>query len=91
MEDKEASFDELQDRIARTVALLDSVPSDSMDGREDAQIMLPTSGGEVPFVARNYVLGFAVPNFFFHVTTAYALLRMKGVPIGKMDYLGAIR
>jgi len=59
--------------------------------REEATVMLPTPNGEIPFVARDYVLGFVLPNFFFHLTTAYALLRMKGVPIGKLDYLGAVR
>jgi uncharacterized protein len=91
MEDKESSFEDLQERIARTVELLRSVPADSMIGREDARVTLPVPGGEVPFTAQGFVLGFALPNFFFHVTTAYALLRMKGVPVGKLDYLGPIQ
>ncbi|MBA2934054.1 DUF1993 domain-containing protein [Sphingomonas sp. CGMCC 1.13654] len=90
MEDKEASFDDLQARIVRTVDFLKGVPANCMDGREEAQIALPPKG-EIVLSGRDYVLGFALPNFFFHVTTAYALLRMKGVPIGKRDYLGAIR
>ncbi len=90
MEDNERSFDDLQARIAKTIALLESVPADAMDGREDAQVELKTPRGTFPFTARNYLLGFAIPNFFFHVTTAYALLRMKGVPIGKLDYMGAL-
>jgi hypothetical protein len=91
MADTEASFDDLQARIAATVEFLKAVPADSFDGREEATVMLPTPNGEIPFVARDYVLGFVLPNFFFHLTTAYALLRMKGVPIGKLDYLGAVR
>lgn len=90
MEDKEQSFDELQARIAATVALIEAAPADSMDGREDAEVELKTPRGTLHFTARDYLLGFALPNFFFHVTTAYALLRMKGVPLGKLDYLGAL-
>ncbi|WP_159587874.1 DUF1993 domain-containing protein [Chelativorans xinjiangense] len=90
MEDNETSFDELQTRIAATVAFLKAVPAHSMDGREEAEVVLKTGQGSMTFTARNYVLGFAIPNFYFHVTTAYALLRHKGVPLGKMDYIGRI-
>lgn len=90
MEDNESSFDELQARIAATIAFLQTVPADSMDGREDAEIILPTPSRSIRFRGKAYVLEFAIPNFFFHVTTAYALLRMKGVPVGKLDYLGGI-
>ena len=50
---------------------------------------MKTPRGDLTFVGRDYLLGFALPNFYFHVTTAYAILRAKGVVIGKMDYLGA--
>lgn len=86
--DTETSFDELQARIAATVALLKAVPTTAMDGREEAEIVVETPHRSFSFAGRDYILHFAVPNFFFHVTTAYALLRMKGVPVGKMDYLG---
>ena len=88
MPDTETSFDELQARIAATVAFLEAAPAESFDGREAATVTLKTAGGEVSFSGRDFVLGFALPNFFFHLTTAYAILRMKGVPIGKLDYLG---
>ena len=91
MPDTEASFDELQARIATTVAFLDAVPREAIDGREDADIELKTPSGSFPFKGRGYVLGFALPNFYFHVTTAYDILRHKGVPLGKRDYLGGIR
>ncbi|MDT8757147.1 DUF1993 domain-containing protein [Sphingomonas psychrotolerans] len=91
MPDTEASFDELQARIAATVAFLNAVPREAIDGREDADIELKTPSGSFPFKGRGYVLGFALPNFYFHVTTAYAILRHKGVPLGKRDYLGGIR
>ncbi|PRD42967.1 DUF1993 domain-containing protein [Phyllobacterium phragmitis] len=88
MEDDEANFNDLQARIAATVAFLKTVPAHAMDGREEAEVELKTGQGSKTFTARDYVLGFAIPNFFFHVTTAYALLRHKGVPLGKLDYLG---
>lgn len=88
MADDEASFAALQQRIAATLAFLDTVPRAAIDGKEDAPVTLVTSGGSVDFTGQSYVLGFVLPNFYFHITTAYALLRMRGVPIGKMDYLG---
>jgi len=91
MPDTEASFDELQARIAATVAFLISVPREAIDGREDADIELKTPRGSFPFKGLGYVLGFATPNIYFHVTTAYDILRHKGVPVGKMDYLGGIQ
>jgi hypothetical protein len=88
MEDNEASFDDLQARIARTIEFLTTVPADSMDGREAAQVELKTPNTTLSFSAKDYVLGFALPNFFFHVTTAYDILRHKGVPLGKLDFIG---
>lgn len=90
MEDNEDSFDALQDRIARTIDVLRAVPAGAMDGREDAEVEFVARGTTLLFTGRTYVLTFALPNFFFHVTTAYGLLRHKGVPVGKMDFLGAI-
>lgn len=88
MKDEEVSFEDLHDRIANTVAFLKKVPAASMDGRDEAPVELKSGGSVRTLTARDYILGFALPNFFFHVTTAYALLRHKGVPIGKLDYLG---
>jgi uncharacterized protein len=90
MPDTEASFDELQARIAATVAFLESVSRAAIDGREDADVELKTPSRSFAFKGRGYLLGFALPNFYFHLTTAYAILRHKGVPLGKMDYLGGI-
>lgn len=90
MPDEEASFADLQQRIANTIAYLESVPREAIDGREDATVTLTTPGGSFDFTGRSYALNFVLPNFFFHVTTAYAILRHKGVPIGKLDYLGGI-
>jgi hypothetical protein len=88
MPDTEVSFDDLQARIAATVDFLKAVPADAMDGREGAHVELKTPTASIDFTGTSYVLGFAAPNFYFHVTTAYALLRMKGVPVGKLDFLG---
>lgn len=90
MPDEEASFADLQERIAKTMAFLKAVPRDAIDGKEDATVTLTTPGGSFDFTGRGYVLNFLLPNFFFHVTTAYGLLRHKGAPIGKLDYLGGI-
>jgi hypothetical protein len=90
MPDTEQSFAELQARIAKTIALLEAVPRERIDGREDAQIVLKIPNGEIPFTGRSHVLTFSLPNFYFHVTMAYALLRQAGVPVGKLDYLGGI-
>ncbi|MGV8939474.1 MAG: DUF1993 domain-containing protein [Allorhizobium sp.] len=88
MADEEVTFEDLHGRINRTVEFLKSAPAGSMDGRDDAMVELKSGGSVRSFTARDYILGFALPNFFFHVTTAYAILRHKGVPIGKLDYLG---
>ncbi|MDX3900618.1 MAG: DUF1993 domain-containing protein [Sphingobium sp.] len=88
--DTESSFAELQERIAKTVTFLEAVPRDRIDGREEAEIVLQTPGGSLTFAARAYVLDFVLPNVFFHVTMAYALLRQAGAPLGKLDYLGPI-
>ena len=90
MPDEEASFADLQARIAKTVAFLNAVPREAIDGKEDAPVELKTPNRTLTFTGQSYVLGFVLPNFYFHVTTAYALLRAKGVPIGKMDFLGGV-
>jgi len=88
MEDNEASFDDVKARIAKTIDFVKSVPADAINGKEEAEVVLKFPKGEFKFAGRDFLLGFAHPNFYFHVTTAYGLLRMKGVPIGKMDFLG---
>jgi hypothetical protein len=90
MPDTETSFAELQARIAATVDFLNSVPREAVNGREDADVEVKTPSRSFQFKGRGYLLGFALPNFYFHVTTAYGILRHKGVPLGKMDYLGGI-
>ena len=87
IEDNETSFDDLQRRIQATLDVLAAAPASCMDGREEAQVVVKTRAGELHFTGRDYVLSFALPNFFFHVTTAYAILRHKGVSVGKVDFL----
>lgn len=87
-EDNEASFDELQARIAKTVAFLNGLRPEQIDGSEDRDISIPTRGQPLQFKALPYLLNFALPNFYFHVMTTYAILRHNGLDIGKMDYLG---
>ena len=89
MADTETSFAELKTRIDATVAFINSVDRSAFEGGEDRDVVLKFPGGEQHFKGGAYLTGFALPNFFFHVTTAYALLRAAGVEIGKRDYLGA--
>ena len=90
MPDDEQTFAQLQARIAKTIALLEAVPREKIDGREDATVVLKIPGGEIPFTGRSHVLTFSLPNFYFHLTITYALLRQAGVPVGKMDFLGGV-
>ena len=89
--DTETSFAELQERIAKTIAFIESIPADRVDGSEDRQIDLKAGGRELSFRGQPYLLSFVLPNFFFHVTTAYAILRHQGVKLEKRDFLGEIQ
>jgi uncharacterized protein len=86
--DTEASFAELQERIAKTVTFLQSLAPEQVDGSEERQVILKFPGGEMQFTGQSYLLGFALPNFYFHATTAYDILRHNGVELGKKDFLG---
>lgn len=90
MKDEEKTFDDVFARIEKTIGFMNSVDPASMDGRDQAEVELKTSGGVLTYTARDYALNFAVPNFYFHYTTAYDILRHKGVPVGKRDYLGRV-
>lgn len=87
-EDKEASFDELKARIAKTVAFLQTFTPAQIDGSEAKEIVLKMRSGEMKFNGQDYLTGFVLPNLFFHVTTAYAILRHNGIELGKKDFLG---
>jgi hypothetical protein len=86
-EDDEASFAELQARIDKTVAFLDSLDPAAFEGAEGRTVTLQLRSGAREFTGLDYLTTWANPNFYFHVTTAYAILRHGGVEIGKMDYL----
>ena len=87
-EDNEQTFEELQARIAKTVAFVETFTAAQIDGSEERDIVYPTSSrGDLKFKGADYLLGFALPNFYFHVVTAYDILRANGVEIGKRDFL----
>jgi len=88
--DTEQTFDELKARIAKTLDFIGSVPAAEIDGSEEREIALTIGGNPRTFKGQPYLLHFALPNFYFHVTTAYDLLRHKGVPLGKRDFIGGV-
>ena len=86
--DDETTFGQLQARIQDTLAWLETVPFDAFDGREAANITFPVGREKTRTMSGEaYLKHHALPNFFFHVVTAYGLLRHGGVDLGKMDYL----
>jgi uncharacterized protein len=88
-EDSEQTFAELQERIKKTVAVLDTMSAAQFEGGADKQIVLrPGTPKEKTLSGQDYVLRYGLPQFFFHVTTAYDLLRHNGIEIGKKDYMG---
>jgi hypothetical protein len=87
MADTETTFAELRERIAKTIAFLDTIKKDDVDARHAATIELPMPGRTLTFTAPDFLMQFSLANFLFHVTTAYALLRAQGVPLGKIDFL----
>ena len=92
MADEEKNLAELRERISKTIAYISEADPTAFEHREGAEITLSFPNLEMKFTGQSLVTDFTLPNFFFHVTTAYALLRSKGVQIGKMDYLaGASR
>ena len=87
-EDTEKTLEDLKARLARTVDFIGSFRAGQLDGTEDKDIVMKLGQREVSWKGMQYLLGFALPNFYFHVTTSYAILRHCGVPIGKRDYIG---
>jgi hypothetical protein len=88
LEDNEKTFEELKARIARTIAIVESFTATQIDGSEEREIVLKIGDQNLTFKGMQYLLGFAWPNFYFHVTTAYNILRHSGVDIGKRDFIG---
>jgi uncharacterized protein len=90
-DDTEASLAELRTRVLATVEFLTSVPASKIDGTEDKDITIPRRDGSMVMKGEPYLKHFVLPNFYFHLTTTYALLRHNGVELGKMDFLGAVQ
>ncbi|MDH4566693.1 DUF1993 domain-containing protein [Pseudomonas sp. BN414] len=88
--DTETTFEELQARIAKTQMFIKDIDASKLDGSEDRTVVLKMRSGDMSFSGRDYLLGFALPNFYFHITAAYAILRHNGVDVGKMDFLGGV-
>ena len=89
--DVETTFPELQDRIKKTITFLQSVNAKQVDGTEAKAIALKVGPNELKFEGYKYLTHFVVPNFYFHISIAYAILRHNGLDVGKMDFLGPIQ
>ncbi len=87
-EDTEQSILELKARIAKAVAFIQSVKPEQIDGTEDKEIVIKRGDKETRYTGMQFLLGHATPNFYFHVTTCYNILRHNGVELGKRDYIG---
>ena len=87
-EDNEKTLPELKARIAKTVAFIQTVTPGQIDGSEDREIVIKRGDKETRYKGMQFLLGHALPNFYFHVATTYNILRHNGVEIGKRDYLG---
>ena len=81
----------LQEMIAEAAAALEAVDRAEIDALEGGRLVFEVQGRELPFTAENFVLSFSLPNFYFHAATAYDILRMKGAPLGKRDFMGRMR
>jgi hypothetical protein len=87
-EDNETTIAELRERLANTAAYLATIAPDALDGTESREVVIAPGGNKVIFRGDEYLATFALPNFYFHISMAHAILRNQGVPVGKMDYLG---
>jgi uncharacterized protein len=87
--DSETTLAELKDRIAKTIEFIATIPDAAFEGAEARSITIKAGPRELSFPAAQYYHSYAIPNFYFHMTTCYAILRANGVEIGKTDFLGA--
>jgi hypothetical protein len=85
---KDATFEDLKARIAWAIDFAAGIPQDAFDGAEDREIVFPTGDTNRTLSGRDYLLGFSMPNFYFHVTTVYDILRHNGVALDKDDFIG---
>jgi len=89
MPDTETTWADLKGRLQKTIDFVASIKPEQVDGREDSTIELKFPGRTMTFTGKDFLTNFSLPNFYFHVVTAYGLLRKEGVPLGKMDFLAA--
>jgi hypothetical protein len=88
--DTESTFPELEARIAKTIAFVKGFTATQIDGSEERSVLLKMRSGDMTFRGQDYLFKLTLPNFYFHITTAYDILRHNGVEVGKMDYLGKL-
>ena len=84
-------YEGLQGLVADASKALEGMAQDEVNALEGKSVLFKVNDFEIPFTAENFILSFSLPNFYFHATTTYAILRMAGVPLGKMDFLGNMR
>lgn len=89
-EDVEQTFDELKARIAKTIAFIETIKQEQIAGSEERDITVKLGKQEYRFKGMQYLLNWALPNFYFHATTAYNILRHNGVEVGKRDFVGEL-
>jgi hypothetical protein len=89
-EDNEASLEELKARIKKTLDFLAGLDAKAIDAGAEREIVFPSGSRTAKMIGANYLLHYALPNFYFHLTTAYDILRYAGAPVGKRDFLGAV-
>jgi len=89
--DTETTFPELQDRIEKTITFLKTLKAEQINGSEKKPITLKVGSNEMSFEGQPYLLNFVIPNLYFHISIAYAILRHNGVDVGKMDFLGKVQ
>lgn len=87
IEDKEVTLADLQARIAKVIGIVESFKPEQLEGAENREVSIKIPGSELKFDGQTYLHSWALPNFYFHVTMAYAILRHNGVDLGKKDFL----
>ena len=87
--DNESTFDQLKARVTKAIDYVQSFKPEDLEGSETRQITMPVGGNEMTFPGSAYAFNIVLPNFYFHATTAYAILRQAGVEIGKRDFMNA--
>jgi uncharacterized protein len=88
--DEEQTFDDLHQRIRKTIEFLRSLKKDQFEDAATRSVTLRAAGQDLTFKGADYLSGFVLPNFYFHLTTAYGLLRHNGVELGKLDFMGRV-